>query len=469
MRRTWAGALVASALVGAAAVAVARGGPDRFDHAKHAKLFPSCVTCHAGTVDSARALLPPPATCAACHDGGVERRVSWAPREGPRPTNVAFSHAAHPEVTTCAACHAAPESGWMRVAAAAPEKCFACHGEPATPHLAQADTLCATCHLPLARTTPALRAVQVANFPRPDSHHADGFGAGGGHARAAKAGDRSCATCHAQDFCATCHVNGARVPAIQALGRDPRSLAISASARRPASHGRSDFERAHGGLARNDPRACANCHTQESCTACHSAAPSAAPRPTAAATDTTLPRGAAVHRRPPPSHLAPSWASGHGALAGARPQNCAGCHARTQCLECHRPDAAAGERGGYHPRGFLASHPAQAYARATSCAECHNTASFCQDCHVQSGVVASGRLRGGFHDGRRSFLFGHGQAARQSLETCVSCHAERDCLTCHSSVRGRGFDPHGPGFDPRRLRDKNPGLCSACHGATVPQ
>ena len=126
---------------------------------------------------------------------------------------------------------------------------------------------------------------------------------------------------------------------------------------------------------------------------------------------------------------------------------------------------AAQASGGYHPTGFLASHPAQAYGRASSCSDCHNTQSFCQDCHRQAGVVSSGRLQGGFHDAKQAFTLNHGQAARQSLESCVSCHAERDCLACHSSTRGRGFSPHGPGFDGDRLKRKNPGLCVACHAA----
>lgn len=450
------------ALGGGAVVAGARGGPDRFDHLKHARLFPTCTTCHAGAVDPAATLLPAPATsCAACHDGSTERRVDWTPRPGPRPSNLAFDHAKHPKVAECRSCHADAAAPWMTVRAAQPATCFTCHGEHGTDHLAQADTLCAACHTPLAGTRPELLAAMVAQFPRPASHHADGFGTGGGHGRLAKEGDRSCATCHAQEYCTQCHVDGATTPAITRLGADPRALALPIAFRAPASHAKETFERGHGALARQHPEQCTTCHTQQSCTSCHSVVPQAGVRFVAAAA--VAGQGAQIVRAPPASHGAPNWNAAHGPLASARPQNCAGCHARTQCLECHRADAASGERGGLHPRGFLASHPAAAYARSTTCADCHNTQSFCQDCHVQSGVVASGRLRGGFHDGRRSFLFGHGQAARQSLESCVSCHAERDCLSCHSSVRGRGFDPHGPGFNGDLLKRKNPGLCAACH------
>jgi predicted CXXCH cytochrome family protein len=90
---------------------------------------------------------------------------------------------------------------------------------------------------------------------------------------------------------------------------------------------------------------------------------------------------------------------------------------------------------------------------------------------VQSGLTArQNRLGGrGYHDAFPSFGLGHGQAARQSLESCASCHAERDCTSCHSAVAGGfRFSPHGPGFNADRLRKKNPGLCVACHGRDIP-
>jgi hypothetical protein len=36
-------------------------------------------------------------------------------------------------------------------------------------------------------------------------------------------------------------------------------------------------------------------------------------------------------------------------------------------------------------------------------------------------------------------------------------------------VRGRGFNPHGPGFDPERMLRKHPQLCIACHGTAIPR
>ena len=67
-----------------------------FPHASHAKLFPTCLGCHAGipSGDAATAI-PSPAVCAACHDDSTMPRVDWkAP--APRGTGLlVFSHATH--------------------------------------------------------------------------------------------------------------------------------------------------------------------------------------------------------------------------------------------------------------------------------------------------------------------------------------------------------------------------------------
>jgi hypothetical protein len=144
---------------------------------------------------------------------------------------------------------------------------------------------------------------------------------------------------------------------------------------------------------------------------------------------------------------------------------------QSDCLSCHRVEQSQPAKGGdYHPAGFLVRHPSAAYARQTTCNDCHNAQQFCVSCHAQAGLSAGRSLgRSSFHDGRAAFILGHGQAARQSLESCVSCHVERDCTACHSSVgRGFRFNPHGPGFDANRLRRRNPEMCIACHGLAIP-
>ena len=469
--------VAAAAVTGGAAARMLPGG-DRFSHRQHAGLFPSCTSCHAG-VQTGESPWPAPTACATCHDGAVERRTDWtAPAELPR-TNLRFAHRRHAEnlirrgtvsrdsAWRCAACHVPAGAPPMQVSLAVNRSCLTCHGI-ATPHLSAPDSTCATCHLPLARAVRLTRD-DVSGFPEPPSHRESAFRSVG-HGKLAIAQRQqgqpvaaSCATCHARDFCLQCHVDAPERSAIQAMAPDPRSLAIEASLKPPASHREPGFAELHGRGLRT-AATCATCHTQESCLTCHAGS---APRPVLQLAKAGDGRavGAVTRRRRPPTHGA-DFTDAHAPFARAAARTCVQCHARTECLSCHIP--SPGESRSYHPANFLTRHPAAAYARATNCADCHNTASFCASCHAQSGLRSTGPLRAGYHDANPAFLFGHGKAARQELETCVSCHVERECLTCHAAAGGRRFNPHGPGFDAERLKRKNPEMCTACHGAAIP-
>ena len=450
----------------------------RFDHPRHAKLFVACATCHAGAELTGQPMMPSAASCASCHNGSTEKRVEWAPRSGPRMSNLRFDHVRHATIrrtrgdttSTCSDCHAASGASWMRVSGPQASQCVSCHVPSGAPHLSQPDSACASCHVPLPDAS--LPASRIAGFPAPASHRSSNFMTRAGHGRDAERPGRqrvaaSCAVCHARDYCTSCHVDALEVGAIKALGADPRSLAIRHELIAPPSHRAPGFESAHGKLATQRNASCQTCHTQESCLNCHRAA---APGPVLALFKAGPGRGpgAATVRQAPSSH-SPSWRSRHGPFASASIRNCASCHAREECLSCHLP--ASANRNGYHPPGYLTRHPADGYSRSSACADCHNTGEFCQTCHNQAGLTSRRTLLGaaGYHDGNRQFLFGHGQAARQGLESCVSCHIERDCLTCHSSVKGRGFSPHGPGFNPEQMLRKNPQLCTACHGTAIPR
>lgn len=456
----------------------ARQGGDGFDHAKHAKLFPSCDGCHAGIREPARSVWPTAESCASCHDGTIQKRVDWVPRSGPRISNLRFTHAEHARESTekfgadstlaCSECHTPDGRTRMNVQPLRAESCLTCH-DIRTEHVAAPDTACATCHLTLAEAG-SLPRERIAKFAEPASHKEPRFLDARGHGAQAKppAGSAagvapSCATCHARDFCTQCHVNAPEVAVIQALAPDSRSLAISAELKPPANHDDSRFQSRHGRIARRNPASCATCHTRESCLACHRAQLSVAGALAVAGPGRGA--GARIVRKLPATH-GKDFADRHGPLASSAASTCSACHARTECLDCHRP--AAGNTGSYHPAGFLVRHPAAAYARQSDCSECHNQAQFCTTCHQQTGLTANSPLQGGFHETRPGFVAGHGQAARQSLESCVTCHSERDCLVCHSAQGGRRFDPHGPGFDPERLKRRNPQVCAACHGQNIP-
>ncbi|HLZ44817.1 MAG TPA: hypothetical protein VKQ05_03990 [Gemmatimonadales bacterium] len=362
-------------------------------------------------------------SCRTCHAGALQNGVSlW------------------PDARSCATCHDGtiqktvnwqpPPPRRMNLrfdhvihATKAKDKapaCVTCHARAGEPRMAVREPVverCLTCH-----------GIQTAHLAAPDT---------------------ACATCH--------------VPLVRAATLTRDDIARFPA---PPSHATPDFlsRAGHGAASRQTMgNSCATCHAREFCYQCH--AGSAPPRAIAwLASD--LRATAIGARAAPPSHGA-NFADRHATEAAASTARCSGCHVRADCLECHRP--SAGSRGaGYHPDGFLARHPASAYARQASCSDCHNVGSFCTSCHARAGLTAKGVLRAGYHDARSFFLAGHGQAARQGLESCVSCHAERDCLTCHSALGGRRFDPHGPGFDAAKLRRTAFPMCTVCHGASVP-
>ncbi|HEU5261545.1 MAG TPA: hypothetical protein VFU41_09010 [Gemmatimonadales bacterium] len=451
-------------------VAQAAAGTQRFDHEQHRKLFPACETCHLGAFEAGAPLWPDSASCATCHDGTIEERVSWQPSaELPR-TNQRFDHSPAADVKLhpagkCVDCHAQEGAPWMTVERVTLVRCLDCH-EIKTGHLAAPDTACGICHLPLVRAARLTRE-DIAEFPKPPSHDELDFARGSGHGAAAKQATpvaRRCSVCHAREFCLTCHVDAPEQASIQALPSDPRATAIVVRLEPPPSHVDESFLDRHGGIVRRSPAECAACHTRESCQTCHVGRPRVARALHGA--EPGRGTGALVHRDRPSSH-GENFAGAHGQRAAADAATCAGCHVRADCLDCHRPDAA--RAAGYHAPAFLARHPAVAYGREASCSDCHNVGDFCTSCHARAGLKATvGLLRSGYHDATRFFVVGHGGAARQSLETCVSCHTERDCLPCHSALGGRRFNPHGPGFDPNRLIKKNPQVCTACHGTAIP-
>jgi hypothetical protein len=456
----------------------------RFPHEAHASVFPACTTCHAGVIETGKPMFPDPVRCTACHDGVVERRVDWTPRLGPRPGDRKFTHEAHSRATTlknpadsalirnCAGCHNNPGGQRMQVKSAVLPRCLQCHGFDET-HFNLPVGECARCHVPLTSALSITRD-EIQHFPKPDSHSAPDFLLGGhgklARVRTARGGmsvAASCATCHARNLCLSCHVNAPDSPVISALALDDRVPAYRGTLPRPASHASTNFIRVHGRDAQRPPTTCGTCHARESCLTCHVSPP---PVVIAALSPSGAGRAPGVHltRTPPSTHTREFTRAAHGPAASARPTSCETCHQRASCLECHRPDA--GRQSRFHAASFLTRHPSAAYAREANCADCHNPAQFCQSCHKQSGLVATSRIGpSGYHDAFRGFSLGHGQAARQSLESCASCHAERDCTACHSAVGGGfRFNPHGPGFNAAKMKAKNPSLCVACHGRAVP-
>lgn len=172
----------------------------------------------------------------------------------------------------------------------------------------------------------------------------------------------------------------------------------------------------------------------------------------------------------------PDFLERHKRVAAADSGFCANCHTEDYCTDCHdgrvRPRAI-------HPNDFLNMHPIEARMGTQKCASCHREQSFCLDCHLRVGVgeasPVTSRDSARFHPPKSTWSDPplkpghHGFEAERNLNACVSCHTERDCVTCHGALGvGAGFDPHRAGFAggcATQFR-RNPRPCFTCHEPT---
>ncbi|HEU4564703.1 MAG TPA: hypothetical protein VFS05_08650 [Gemmatimonadaceae bacterium] len=508
-------ALVAVAATTAAATIAARMDESRFPHEKHARVFPTCVGCHAGIVSGNEArLFPEPALCGRCHDGRNEKRVEW---EGPRrePSNLRFSHVEHqreaggemgPDTATCQRCHTAGGAGpRMAVQEARPRECLSCHEHRATAHLAS-DNRCSTCHVTVVQAR-ALPDSAVARFPYPASRERQDFLSHErpdfltNHAPRTEADLAQCAVCHARESCARCHINAGSVRSIAALEPDAR-VARLVSGREaeypvPASHRQPDFAWEHGELARKEIQSCANCHAQPSCRSCHLEGRNAneqiarLPKPQRGGAQGVILRGEArawpgwrsswntpslrlgapedavptAHRRnapaidstrhggpPPTAESIPGAAEG-----GYR----AVAYRRTPPRDTNR---VRGPRDvGVHPPGFERTHGAAAASGQLDCTGCH-ARKFCSDCHDGEGSRR-------YHP--PDFVERHAANSYARETECSSCHnTEAFCRQCHTSIglRATGrltvaFHSAQPNWLLAHGRAARQGLqsCTSCH------
>jgi predicted CXXCH cytochrome family protein len=457
-----AGLTVAAGAATVGSIVMQADRTERFPHERHARLFPLCTGCHEGMeTGDPTAYYPPPALCATCHDGVVEPVVEWA---GPRQhlTNLVFEHTHHDaavlrvdgEPLACEQCHTPAGTPRMTIQRANPDVCFACHAHPATDHFVDAN--CQTCHVAFVESE--LPPTRLATLPVPANHHVPGFILEG-HGLHAQAQPQKCAVCHTQERCTSCHVTAQDVPEIAAMPPAPAGWMLPAFAAHypvPASHLTPAWVEQHGAAASRQQ--CATCHTREDCTACH-----VPPGPDVLAgfparADVVAP-GAVTLRQLPLSHASRWFDRDHAALAASQPGSCAACHTQTFCSDCHEVPV----NPTYHPRNFALQHSSQAYNRRMECSTCHEVRTFCRACHIQQGMGAQGRLNPGFHDAEPLWLLRHARAARQGLESCTSCHVQRDCMQCHTEIGAFQISPHGPNFDARRAQQRNAVICFACH------
>jgi hypothetical protein len=164
----------------------------------------------------------------------------------------------------------------------------------------------------------------------------------------------------------------------------------------------------------------------------------------------------------------------HRWLAADNAPVCASCHTESECSACH--DGPRRPRS-VHPNDYLALHAQDSQRNATRCASCHANTDFCLACHARLGIaqISAPDLKSPrrFHPPSAQWLRGptlHAREAQRSLSSCVSCHAEQDCVDCHGA-RGVGTglrSPHPSNFvaDCERALSQNARACLRCHQAS---
>ena len=303
--------------------------------------------------------------------------------------------------------------------------------------------------------------------------------------------ETACAECHAESIdraqahtserCGLCHAGYVPPPA------ELIPAPAAALPRLRFSH-RAHVQRAmrclscHAGADRDDGR---HLPTMRECFTCH-APPGLGPSAAAPSTCDTChladPDGVLRTRfadgwMNPPAWMSDmrhdaEWIVRHRWIGADRGSLCQSCHRESDCTDCH--DGRVRPRG-VHPGDFLSTHVSHARRDQPRCASCHTYARFCLECHSRLGLapISAPDVRGlrRYHPAPEAWTRGpnlHAIEARRSLSSCVSCHAESDCVVCHGSrgLGGAGLSPHPPGFANGCATPlaQNARACVTCHG-----
>lgn len=208
--------------------------------------------------------------------------------------------------------------------------------------------------------------------------------------------------------------------------------------------GRSECSACHAAVASDDgelaSRAAEVRLSMDTCLACH--ATSAGP----AEADCTACHAEIRQDAPPPSHHA-DWKRFHGSIFRARPEErrdqCALCHAPSDCTTCHQIELPENHNNYWRRRG----HGLTASMDRRSCETCHDTDS-CSRCHEETRPLSHTGSWGEPRD-----------------RHCTSCHEplrSTSCGVCHASTPSHEMATPLP-------PDHTPSMnCRLCHGNGQP-
>jgi hypothetical protein len=228
--------------------------PMQFDHGAHLDRGATCQDCHAAAWTSASAvdnLLPAEKACRTCHqidrtaEQGCDTCHTGYVKGQPvarlyiPPAEIKFDHEAHVKRgAECAGCHGdlAKVGLATRDQLPAMDVCMACHEGTTAPDA------CSTCHL---TDVGVMRTKLTAGVLEPDDHGLDWDRQ---HAVAATKATAACDACHRERDCSDCHTGITK----------------------PEDFHPADYEQTHAADARRNTPDCSTCHrAQTFCVGCH--------------------------------------------------------------------------------------------------------------------------------------------------------------------------------------------------------
>jgi hypothetical protein len=104
------------------------------------------------------------------------------------------------------------------------------------------------------------------------------------------------------------------------------------------------------------------------------------------------------------------------AKSGEAPKSCYTCHDSFEQISVIRPQS-------HQTKFWKSSHGLKARTESTSCMNCHSN-SQCSTCHTQRNDVNQ-------KNHLRNYRFFHSIEARMSPQRCDACHSKTYCTQCH--------------------------------------
>lgn len=304
-----------------------------------------------------------------------------------------------------------------------------------------------------------------------------------------------CSDCHDvedKDNCSLCHVN---MKNLVSLANPVRSFYFNHKLH--VLDKEIGCERCHAGIEDIDMGDGKKIPPRESCNTCHNGLSATKECLTCHSMDTKF---------RPDSHL-PTWSREHMVQIRAGSSDCAHCHSNNYCQECHEstdlistkmlpenfyapysPKAGGAQTlvlKNVHELNYRYVHQLDASGKERECRVCHETSSYCVECHTSSGLNTEIRpaWHGGPDWGALATGVGtgggrHAALARRDIERCAACHdvqgADPTCLLCHTDFDGvKHTDPatHESGFANRfgedsEFHNDDGAICFTCHTNT---